>query len=89
MTFRFSDGTTGIGVLDELPKVDDSLKLKGEKWRVARVAPSPTMSGFDVWCDRPGGGRSVGDLRAELMLEVEKARRWQKLRKLKRQGLWR
>ena len=100
MTFRFPDGTTGLGVVNDVPKVDDSLKLNGKKWRVVRVDQNP--SGYDVWCesharlrlraastDRDATTRSLGDLRADLMREVEKVRRWQKLRRLKREGLWR
>jgi len=89
VTFHFPDGTTGLGVLSDLPKVDDSLRLQGETWRVARVAENTNMSGYDVWCDRPAPTRPLGDLRADLMHKVRTVRRWQKVRKLKREGLWR
>lgn len=103
VTLRFPDGSTTVGALDDLPRVGDSLKVKGGKWRVVRVARNSNNSGFDVWCEsaarsaasprRPPPETSEPDsmrnLGADLMGKVRQVRRWQHLRKLRREGLWR
>ena len=89
VTFRFPDGSTGLGVLSDLPRAGESLTLKEDTWRVTRVSENTNTSGYDVWCDPLTPTRPMGDLGVDLMERVRKVRRWQKLRKLKREGLWR